>query len=116
METRDITEVKVWKLILNPMRGNTENGTLVAIAYEKQKLIDWHNSLLATELYKEEGSPSFDSHEFSHTWHKAFIKGSELEWFNPCDNFDSPNHYGHGLNFEWLQGKNINANIKFIHT
>lgn len=36
METRQITEVKIYKLILNPMRGNTERGNIVAIAYDKQ--------------------------------------------------------------------------------
>ena len=115
METRQVTEVKIYKLILNPMRGNTENGSIVAIAYEKQKLIDWYNSLLATEVYAEEGSPSFECHGDSHKWHKAFKLGSELEWFNPCGSFE-PDHYGHGISEEWVMEQQLqNPRFKFIY-
>ena len=101
MEKRQATEVKLWFLILNHMRGNTENGTCVASSYDKKKLIDWHNSQLAPAPYEKEGSPSFECHGDSHRWHKVFIEGGPLEWFNPCDNFDGPDHYGNGLKFEW---------------
>lgn len=107
METRQVTEIKIYKLILNPMRGNTENANMVAIAYEKQKLIDWYNSLIATEEYSEVGTPSFDCHGDSHKWHKTFRQGSELEWYNPCyENFE-PNHHGHGISEEWVMQEAI---------
>ena len=122
METRQITEEKVWKLILNPMKGNTEDTTIVALAYEKQKLIDWYNSLLAPEPYKDNGEASFPDkgdfvgyHNSAHSFHKVFIKGSELEWFNPCENFDGLNDFGQGLSFQWIQENDINPNIKFIN-
>jgi len=121
METRQIEEVKVWGLILNPLKENTENGNVVALAYEKQKLIDWYNSLLAPEPYEDKGEVNFPSKgDFggysnpNHTFYKVFIKGSELEWFNPCD-MDVLNDFGHGLNFQWMQEKDINPSIKFIH-
>lgn len=121
METRQITEIKVWKLILNPMKGNIENSTIVAVSYEKRKLIDWYNSLLAPEPYTDKGEVSFpDKGDFTgyennnHAFHKVFIKGSELEWYNPCDSFEEPNHYGQGLDFEWIAEGDINPSIKFI--
>lgn len=101
METRTITEAKIYKLILNPMRGNTENGSIVAISFERQKLVDWYNSLLAPEAYAEIGTPSFDCHGDSHKWHKTFKQGSELEWFNPCEDGFEPNHFGHGISWQW---------------
>ena len=101
METRDVVEIRIYRLILNPMRGNTEHGEVVAIAYERQKLIDWYNSLLAPEPYCEAGTPSFDCQGDSHTWRKSFIKGSELEWFNPHNDMETLNSYGHGISDVW---------------
>ena len=103
METRTIIEEKLYKLILNPMRSNTEAGHIVALSYDKQKLIDYHNSLLAPQVIKEEGSPSFDSHGDSHVWNKAFQIGSALEWFNPCYGNFEPDYFGHGVGFEWIE-------------
>lgn len=115
METRQITEVKIYKLILNPMRSNTEDATIVAIAYERQKLIDWYNSLKAIEVLVEEGAPSFECHGDSHRWHKTFKIGSELEWYNPCGNFER-NHYGHGISEEWAREQAVqNSGIRVIH-
>ena len=115
METRTITEEKIYKLILNPMRGNTETWNIVAIAYEKQKLIDWYNSLLAIEVYKENGSPSFECHGDSHIWHKTFREGSELEWYNPCPNFEQ-DYYWHGIGEEWITAWHATSGrFKFIY-
>ena len=100
MQTRQITEVKVYKLILNPMRGNMEDSRLVAIAYEKEKLLNWYTSFRAPEVIVEEGSPSFECQGNSHTWRKTFNVGSPLEWYNPMDN-ENINHYGHGIQEEW---------------
>jgi hypothetical protein len=115
METRQVTETKIYKLVLNPMRDNTEQGSLVAISFDKQKLIEWHNRQLATEPYTDNGSPSFECHGDSHNWHKSFIKGGELEWFNPCDNFNEPNHWGHGISEEWVQeGAEFRQSLRII--
>ena len=70
METRQITQVKAYFLALNPIRSNFEKTNLVAISYDKQKLIDWYDSLKVEE-YKEEN------------WNKTFKKGSVLEMYNP---------------------------------
>ena len=101
METRQVTQVKIYKLILNPMRGHTEDASMVAISYEEQKLIDWYNEQVDNEGYVDEGTPSFDCHGDSHKWHKTFKKGSELEWFNPIGEWE-PNRHGHGISEEWI--------------
>lgn len=100
MQTRQITETLIYKLILNPMRGNTESANIVAISYDKQKLIDWYNNEFAPESYTDEGSPSFECHGDSHPWHKTFKKGSVLEWYNPCSNINEQDHYGQGIGEE----------------
>lgn len=104
------------------MKGNTENSTVVAVSYEKQKLIDWYNSLLAPEPYKDNGKVSFprkrniDGYSnASHSFHKVFIKGSELEWYNPCDSFKGPDRNGQGLSFQWVEEGDITPSIKFIY-
>lgn len=84
METRLVTEVKVYILTLNLMRGNSEDGEIVAISYEKEKLINWYMMQLAPAPFQEEGDPIFTCHGDSHVWRKTFNTGSQLEWFNPC--------------------------------
>jgi len=102
MQTRTITEVLVYKLVLNNMRSNTESRTIVAVSTERQNLIDWYNDQLAPEPYYSEGSPSFDCHGNSHTWYKVFKEGSELEWYNPCYSDFEPDHCGHGISSVWI--------------
>lgn len=114
MEARQKTEVKIYKLVLNPMRSNTESAAIVAISYEPQKLIDWYNSQLADEPYSEIGSPSFDCHGDSHNWHKSFKRGSELEWYNPCSHTFEPNSYGHGISYEWVGEEQYLANYLML--
>lgn len=98
------------------MTGNTDGAELVAVSYEKQKLIDWYNSLLAPQIIAEDGPPSFPCHGDSHRWHKAFRVGSELEWFNRCyDNFEL-NRHGHGISEEWIgENDTIRSGIKIIY-
>ncbi len=101
METRQITQIKIYRLLLNPMRGKTEGIELVAVAYDKQNLIEWYNSQKAEKLIEDVGTPSFKCHGDSHTWHKTFKIGSPLEWFNPIDVNQEPNYHGHGIDFQW---------------
>ena len=89
METRQVTEVKIYKLLLNPMPANYEKVNMVAISYDKQKLIDWYESL-KVEPYKDE------------RWSKVFKRGSKLEWSNPIEY----SQYG-GVQEEWTTQENI---------
>lgn len=101
IETRMICQVRIWKLIMNPMTSHAEACEIAAWSDDKDNLIQWYRNQL-TEPYGEEGMPTFDSHGNSHTWHKQFSKGSPLEWFNPIYILDEPDHYGHGLVDEWI--------------
>ncbi len=113
METRTITQVKIYKLYLNPMRGNTEDANLVAIAYYKDQLIRWYEDQIAPETWKDYGEIRFPAKgDFggtkspNHCFHKAFLKGSKLEWYNPVNLFDTSDmlsSYGHGIQEQWIE-------------
>lgn len=120
METRQITEVKIFALRLNPMRGNTEAVDVVAVAYDKQKLIDWYNSLKAPEPYKDYGenhfSPKGDMGGYqsdSHCFYKTFIRGSELEWYNPCYDFELDD-WGQGIGDSFWVAQELIKDFKII--
>ena len=72
METRTIEQVKIYKLILNRMTGRFEDTSMVAIAYDEEKLKDFYDEELV-ERYKDEN------------WSKTFRKGGPLEWNNPLE-------------------------------
>lgn len=101
VETRTIQQVLIHKLIMNPMRDNTENCQLVAWSDDKDKLINFYNNE-KVESYINEGSPSFECQGDTHKWHKSFKLGGILEWYNPIDNFEQPNRYGQGIQQEWV--------------
>ena len=112
METRQVTQIKIYKLILNPMRGNTEGAEMVAIAYDKNKLIDWYKGEMQEGGWKDYGESYFPPkgemggyENPNHCWHKTFKKGSVLEWYNPINLFDAEKMegigYGHGISEEW---------------
>jgi len=101
IQTRTITQVLVWKLILNPMTSNTESSELVAWSDDKDKLLEWYNNHIVTP-YTENGHSTFECHGTSHDWYKTFEKGSILEWYNPMSPDGTVNHYGQGLQCEWV--------------
>ena len=84
MEERVITQRKIYKLLLNPMPANFERVELVAIAYDKQKLLDWYEGLKV---------PPYQDGD----WCKEFQKGSVLEWHNQME-YSS---FG-GIEEEWI--------------
>lgn len=110
MKKRTITQVLIYKLVLNAMTGRMENAQLVAISTDKNKLIEYYNGELAPESYQDG------------QWAKSFKQSSELEWFNKIEflddaSFDQCNDYGHGIQEEWVEEAaldNIPAHILFI--
>jgi hypothetical protein len=101
VQTRMVEQVLIHKLVMNPMRGNTENSVLVAWSDDKEKIVDFYNHE-KVERYTNDGSPSFPVHGDSHNWQKEFRLGGCLEWYNPIDSFDQLNHYGQGIQQEWV--------------
>lgn len=108
METRQITQIKIWKLVLNPMAGNTEDASLMAISDSRDKLLDWYRNEFAAVPYDSIGESYFpakgdfpENFEAQHNYHKVFKQGSRLEWMNPMYSEDELGNYGHGISWEW---------------
>lgn len=93
METRTITQVKLYKLILNPMADCAESGNIAAISDSYDKLVNWYRSQLNSMGPWRDGR-----------WYKVFAAGSPLEWYNPADNLElnNPGLFGHGILDEWV--------------
>lgn len=76
METRQITEYKVYVLNLAEMHGGVDKSRPVAVFDDIEKLKTYYNSQLAEQPYSDEDN-------YGYKWHKVFKKGSLLEWYNP---------------------------------
>ena len=99
METRTVLQYQVYYLILNPMKYQIEAQQCVAIADERQKLIDWYNNLKA-DPYIE--NTEINGGRSCREFRKYFKKGSPLEWFNPCPDTFEPSAFGHGIISVWV--------------
>lgn len=78
MQTRTITEVLLYRLILNDMRfPKIEIKQLVAVSTSYEKLVEWYNSQIADDRWVD----TIDGYN----WSKTFKKDSPLEWYNPVD-------------------------------
>lgn len=93
MQTRETKQIRVYKLVLNNMTCNAEQGSIVAISTSHEKLVDWYHSQIAPKPWKDG------------QWRKTFAKGSPLEWYNPCHSLQLHDTYpfGHGVSDEWVR-------------
>ena len=93
METRTVTQVRVYKLILNDMRdAHVETCTIAAISTEYEKLVEWYNSQLAPKVWRDG------------RWGKTFVEGSPLEWYNPAADLElnAYDPFNQGIRDEWV--------------
>ena len=92
MEIRTIEEVRIYVLILNTF-GAAEEGEVVAISNDYNKLVSW---------YKDQFNPEGEYRE--NGWTKTFRKGSLIEYNNPCRSIELNDTYpyGHGIHDEWI--------------
>lgn len=93
METRTITQVKVYVLSMNPVTDRAERNDNVAIATEREKLIDWYKQQFAEEVWQDD------------RFRKSFKKGSPLEWYNKLDDAELTGEhslFGHGIHEMWI--------------
>ena len=67
METRTITQVRIYTLALNPMAGRAEERRIVALSTDYNKLVAWYRDQMVPEW--RDG-----------LWYKYFRQGSPLEW------------------------------------
>ena len=109
METRQITEYKVYVLCLANMHGGVDKASPVAVFDDIEKLKNYYNSQLADQPYIDE--PSSDSYGNVHSWNKVFKKGSPLEWFNPASSLEAVSWHDAafgGVVEDWVQEFNFN--------
>ena len=102
MEARSVTEVKLYKLVLNDMRfDHIEDGKIVAISSDYEKLVEWYNSQRAPEMWRDG------------RWGKFFAQYSPLEWFNPASSLELNNTYpfGQGISEEWVREESLDRII-----
>ena len=93
MEIRTINQVRIYKLILNPMIGCCEEGRIAAISCDYGKLVCWYEGQkLPTPFRDVEG------------WHRSFTEGSPLYWYNPAFTvvLNCTDDFGHGISDEWV--------------
>ncbi len=102
METRQITEYKIYVLELAEMHGGVDKAVPVVAFDDYQKLKDYYNSQLAPEPYNDG------------EWYKVFKKGSLFEWYNPADTLEIKNYadcaFG-GVRISWE--RNLNFRVPF---
>ena len=90
METRTVTEGKIFYLVMNPVTDRAETGRITVMSDSKERLIQY---------YKDQSVPTYDDGNFR----KVFRQGGPLEWYNPIWTFEGVDTFGHGLKEEWVQ-------------
>ena len=93
MEIRTITQVRIYKLVLNHMGDRCEGASIVAISGDYDNLVGWYEAQkLPTPFRDEEG------------WYRTFAEGSPLHWYNPADPLvlNCTDCWNHGISDEWV--------------
>lgn len=92
METRTVTQIKIWKLIMHAKNRNEFD--LVAISADKNLINEWYNS-----QYCEQYTEHVDGlGEYT----KNFKKGTPLEWYEPVYLETEVMDYEYGVSSEWV--------------
>lgn len=106
VETRIVVEVRLFVLVLNTF-GRAEEGRIVAISDDYDRLVDWYLNQFAEDPYRDEG------------FYKTFKKGSLIEYNNPCRSLELNDirPFGHGIHDEWVSQDTfveIQSNFNFV--
>lgn len=75
---------RCWGLVLNPMRGRTEEKRFLAVSDSRDEL--------RTAWQAERVEPYADEN-----WRKSYRQGGQLEWFNPPFSDSDRDNYGFGI-------------------
>lgn len=110
METRTITEYKVYVLLLNPMRERFESMDLVAFAESKEALLNFIKSQKAAEPYYDDAKEVPNMYGTYNRWYKVFKQGSLLEWYNDIDRGNQiQERWVNQETFDYLNSHKFNA-------
>ena len=92
VEVRTVQEGRIYILVLNPIDGAAEDGSIVAISDDYNRIVGWYQDQFASEQWKD-GS-----------WYKTFTRDSPLEWYNPCYSLELNDiqPFGHGIHDKWI--------------
>ena len=92
METRTITEVKTYKLILNPVYGQAEYVRLAAFSDDYDRLYDFYMSELTNDVVQEDG--------FFRYFRKGPLYNYNLAYHINLQQPDD--YYGPGITYQWV--------------
>ena len=101
METRIVTQVKLYKLVMNGIRQKFEDTHIVAVSTDHHKLVDWYKSFKCDQHEEK-------IFEDEHPYRINFLKDSPLYWYNPVMDIDTANDGGPyysgqtGIFTEWV--------------
>lgn len=100
METRTVIQTRIYKLILNPVMGRSEDSVVVAWSTELDLLLAFYRGE-EVPTWVDEGKD--DKGNSAYRWHKNFKKGGPLEWFNP----EGLEYLGTGQYLNYFTGRGI---------
>lgn len=96
METKQVTQVKIYILALNYIEGKSEHSRGTVASTDKQKLIDWYNDQLCAPYRCDYG------------YTRNFKKESKLYWYNPTDINIINDWNGAGIYEDWINLDTLN--------
>jgi hypothetical protein len=106
METREVKQIKIWKLIMHAK--DRDDWDLVAISANRQLVIDWYKKQQCNE-YVEQVENLGD-------YTKYFKVGEPLEWYEPVVDIEAEAmDYEYGVSSEWINETEFPA-LKFFHS
>lgn len=93
METRQVTQIRVYVLYLNTF-DRAEDGAIAAISTSYDDLVRFYNENLLSheERYRDAGGMYIS------------FKEGPLQYFNPCGSLvlNDNEPFGHGIHDEWI--------------
>ena len=101
METRVITEVSIFVLVLISIYDCYEGGQIVAFSVVYNRLVNWYMNQLANEPYRLE--------EENNRYLRRFKNDSPLRDYNPLYSLalNETDHFNHGIHDEWIYIDNL---------
>ena len=108
METREITQVKIYYLVMNGVFDSAEEGHISAVSTSKNRLTEFYNAQLL---------PIEERFRDDYGRFRSFRRGAFYD-FNPLYTFSADQDtFGHGLKEDWLtfdEFENVKRKYYFV--